>query len=101
MLVLTGVDEVHDAVGAQGFVTVFGTGDVGGGVEEAAIALLDDDAHGLAILVLELVKEDHGRPSLSTASPLAFRSATIWGSMSLYMDSPMMSLLDREMFRRS
>ena len=73
VLVLTGVDEVHDTVGAQGFITVFGTGDVGGGVEETAIALLDDDAHGLAILVLELVQEDNGGAFALDRQPLGFQ----------------------------
>ena len=73
VLVLTGVDEVHDPVGAQVLVTVFGAGDVGGGVEETAVALLDDDAHGLAILVLELVQEDHGGPFALDCQPLGFQ----------------------------
>ena len=57
---LTGVDIVQHAVGMQGFVTIFRTGDIGGGVQVAAILFLDDDAHRFTFFVLELVQEHYG-----------------------------------------
>ena len=54
---LTGVDVVQHAVGMQRFVTVFCTGDIGSGVEIAAILFLDDHAHRFTFLVLVLIKE--------------------------------------------
>ena len=59
MLMLTGVDVIQHAVRMQGFVTVFRTGDVGGGVKIAAILFLDDHAHRFAFLVFILIKEHH------------------------------------------
>ena len=45
----------------QVFVTVFCAGDIGSGVEIAAILLLDNHAHRFAFLVFILIKEHHGR----------------------------------------
>ena len=58
MLVLAGVDEVQYSIGTQLLVTVFGAGDVGGGVEITAVLLADDDTHGVTVLVLVLVQID-------------------------------------------
>ncbi len=43
----------------QRLVTILGAGDIGRGIEVAAILFLDDDAHRFAFFVFILVKEDH------------------------------------------
>ena len=58
---LTGVDVIQHAIGMQCFITIFRTGDISGGVEIAAIFLLNDNAHRFAFLVFELIKEYNGR----------------------------------------
>ena len=60
VLVLTGIDVVEHPVGVQRFITILRTGDIGRGVEVAAILFLDDDAHRFAFLVFILIKEHHG-----------------------------------------
>jgi hypothetical protein len=59
VLVLTGIDVVQHAIGMKGFVTVFRAGNIGGGVQIAAILFLDDHAHRFAFLVFVLIKEHH------------------------------------------
>ncbi len=70
---LTGVDVVKHAIGMQGFKAVLGAGDIGRGVEVAAILFLDDDAHRLTLFVLVLVEENHGRAFALYRQPFGFQ----------------------------
>ncbi|VEA74088.1 Uncharacterised protein [Serratia rubidaea] len=73
VLVLAGVDVVQHAVGAQGFVAVFGAGDIGGGVQVAAVLFLDDDAHRIAVFVFVFVQEYHGGAFAFHRQPLGLK----------------------------
>ena len=73
MLMLTRVDVIQYAIGMQGFVTILGTGDVGCGVEIAAIFLLNDNAHRFAFLVFILIKEYDGGAFAFDGQTLGFQ----------------------------
>lgn len=73
VLVLTRVDVVEHAVGVQRFIAILRTGDIGGGIEVAAILFLDDDAHRFALLVFVLIKEDHGSAFALNRQPFGFQ----------------------------
>ncbi|CAH0304141.1 hypothetical protein SRABI106_03851 [Rahnella aquatilis] len=61
VLVLTGVDIIQHAVGPECFVAVFRAGDIGGGVQVAAIFFTDDDAHRIAFFIFVFIKIDNNR----------------------------------------
>ena len=73
MLMLTGVDVVQHAVGVQRFIAILRTGDIGGGIEVAAILFLDDDAHRFAFLVFVFIKEHHGGAFALNRQPFGFQ----------------------------
>ncbi len=73
MLSLTRINIIKHTISAQGFVTVFGTGNIGGGVEEATISFLDDDTHRCAFLILELVQIDNHGAVVFYRQPLLFQ----------------------------
>ena len=57
----------------QRFIAILRTGDIGGGIEVAAILFLDDDAHRFAFLVFILIKEHHGGAFALNGQPFGFQ----------------------------